>query len=241
VLARLRSAYAWALLSVIMLPLFPALKLMRFLTRESDPKGDRLRVFMARWVSVYGWATPLYRFEIVGSEKLPRGAPYVMIANHESGLDILAMLMLSTPARFIAEDYLFEATFASWLLRSTGQIPVRIGDRESGHQALAIAQASLAEGTPIVIFPEGHLSPDVLAPFRPGAFVLAQRAHVPLVPVLLEGAGRAWRPGTMVVTGSHVIRIRILDSIPVNEVTASQPEELAERTHKRFVAIQARA
>ena len=42
--SRLRSAYAWALLSLIMLPLFPVASVWRWLTSRSDPRGDRLRV-----------------------------------------------------------------------------------------------------------------------------------------------------------------------------------------------------
>lgn len=239
-LAKIRSAYAWVLLSVIMLPLFPVAALFEALSARSDPRQDRLRILIARWVSVYGWLTPLYRFEIRGRERLPRGRPYVMVANHESGLDVLALLMLGTPARFIAESYFFDIPLAGALFRRSRQIPVEIGNRESGHQALQAAEQAIASGSPVAVFPEGHLSPDRLAPFRPGGFVLAVRAGVPLVPVLIEGAGQAWRPGTMVVKGKHVIRISVLEPIPAEEVAAADPEALAERVRKTFLERLAR-
>jgi 1-acyl-sn-glycerol-3-phosphate acyltransferase len=238
--SKIRSAYAWVLLSVIVLPLFPVATLFEAIGSRWDPRQDRLRVLIARWVSVYGWLTPLYRFEIHGREHLPRDSAYVMVANHESGLDTLALLMLGTPARFIAESYLFRIPLNGALFRRSRQIPVEIGDRESGRQALAIAERAIAEGTPIAIFPEGHLSPDTLAPFRPGAFVLAQRAGVPLIPIVIEGAGRAWRPGTLVVKGRHIIRINVLEPIPADETSATDPGELLERVRKTFVERQCR-
>ncbi len=230
----IRSVYAWLLLSLIMLPLFPVAFLVERLTGWRDPRRDHLRRFTASWISLYGWLTPLYRLRVEVRERMPRDGPYVLVANHESGLDVLALLPLRTPARFLAESWLFRIPLAGWLFRACRHIPVRIGDRESGRRALERAEGALAEGSPVAIFPEGRLSPDGLAPFRAGAFVLARRAQVPLVPVLLEGTGRAWRPGTLVVQGRHAIRIAILEPIPVRDVEAEEPEALAQRVRERL-------
>jgi 1-acyl-sn-glycerol-3-phosphate acyltransferase len=235
--AKLRSAYAWVLLSVIMLPLFPVAALFRRATARIDPRRDRLRRLVASWVSVYGRLTPLYRYDVRGVERLSTDRPYVMVANHESGLDALSLLMLRTPVRFIAEDYLFALPLAGWLFRMSGQIPVKIGDRESGAQALERAERALADGTPVAFFPEGHLSLDGMAEFKPGAFVLARRARVPIYPVLLEGAGVAWRPGTLVVKGRHRIGVTVLDPIDVDEIQRVEPNELAVRTRKHLQAL----
>ncbi len=209
----LRSAWAWVWLSMIMLALFPVAAIYRRWPGSREDRGDGLRRLIARWVSVYGDTTPLYRFEIEGRSNLPSEGPYVLVANHESGLDVLCLLMLRTPARFVAEDYLFAIPLAGGLFRDSEQIAVKLGDRESGHRAMAKAAEALAAGTPVAFFPEGRLSPDEMIEFKPGAFVCAQRAGVPLIPVLIEGAGQAWRPGTLVVSGRHVIRIRILAPI----------------------------
>jgi 1-acyl-sn-glycerol-3-phosphate acyltransferase len=224
--SKLRSAYAWVLLSVIMLPLFPVARLVSLLTGRMDPRRDGLRVFTATWVSLYGRLTPLYRFQIAGRQRLPRG-PHVLVANHESGLDVLCLLLLRTPARFLAETWMFRVPLSGRLFRRCRHIPVEPGNRESGRRALAAAAEALAEGTPVAMFPEGGMFPDGLGAFRPGAFVAAQRAGVPLVPVLLEGTGRAWRPGTMTVQGRHEIRISVLEPLSADEVKSAEPEALS--------------
>jgi 1-acyl-sn-glycerol-3-phosphate acyltransferase len=115
--------------------------------------------------------------------------------------------MLRTPARILGHHRYLKIPLAGWLFRAAGMIPVKPGDRDSGRAALAAIQDSLQAGTPVVVFPEGDLFPDAMSEFRNGAFVAAKRARVPIVPVLLEGMGQAWRPGTLVVKGRHELRI----------------------------------
>ncbi len=233
--SKLRSAYAWVLLLVIILPLFPVAWLVWLLTGRLDPRRDGLRVLTARWASLYGRTSPLYRFRIEGRERLPDG-PHVLVANHESGLDILCLLLLRTRARFLAETWMFRIPLSGALFRRCRHIPLEPGDRESGRRALAGAAEALAEGTPVAIFPEGKMTPGGPAEFRPGAFVVAQRAGVPLVPVLLEGTGQAWRPGTMVVHGRHEIRITVLEPFSADDVKSAEPEALSARVRAALLA-----
>jgi 1-acyl-sn-glycerol-3-phosphate acyltransferase len=230
----IRSAYAWVLLSVLILPLFPVARVVAPLMDRRDRRRDRCRVFVSSWASSYGRLSPLYRFRIEGRDRLPEGEPYVIIANHESGLDTMAMLMLRTPARFLAESWLFRVPLAGSLFRACRHIPVRVGDRESGRAALEKAAEALDEGTPVAVFPEGQLAPDGMEAFRPGAFVAAHRAAVPIIPVLLEGTGSAWRPGTMVVHGRHEIRIAVLAPIPAEVCASTDPGVLAELARKQI-------
>ena len=82
--------------------------------------------------------------------------------------------------------------------------------------------------------PEGELLPGAMGPFRPGAFVAAQRARVPVVPVLIEGSGDAWSPGAFVVHGTHVIRITVLDPIGADQVAEVPVERLVELARTRI-------
>ncbi len=236
-LSKLRSAYAWVLFAAIMAPLFPASWLYERLTRRRDPRGDRLRVFIARWSSLYAHATPLYRFSIEGLENLPESGPFVLVANHESTLDQLCLQLLGTAARFMAEHWIFDVPLSGPMCRRAGHIPVKVGDRASGHDAMVAAEDALREGTPVAIFPEGGLSPEELKPFKPGAFVLAQRAKAPVVPVRIVGAGRAWRRGTLVVEGRHHIRIVVLPACPPAQLAEADPATLADETRTRILAV----
>ena len=224
--SRIRSAYAWLLLACIVLPLFPVAYLLGKVPERLDPRRDRLRRLVAAWVSIYPWTSPLYRFQLEGLDHLPAQGSYVLVANHESGLDVLTLLMLRTPARFLADEWMFNAPWAGWFMRLCRHIPVRAGDSESGHQALDEGIKALAGGSPIAIFPEGTYSTDVLGEFKPGAFVAAKQTAAPIVPVLLEGTGAAWAPGTVVVHGRHFIRIAVQEPITTDVVQSSSVDSL---------------
>jgi 1-acyl-sn-glycerol-3-phosphate acyltransferase len=232
----LRSTYAWILLSVIVLPLFPVAFVHAILMRRRDADRSRLRVLVARWVSLYARSTPLYRFEVEHRDRIPATGPYVLVANHESGLDVLTLLYLRTTARFLADAWLFKVPLAGPLMQRCRHIRVDTSDRESGREALEEVGRSLAEGTPVAIFPEGRLMPDGMGAFMAGAFVAAQRAGVPIVPVLLEGAGNAWRPGTLVVRGAHEIRIAVLPPVPAEDVKKLSTEALSARVRSDLLA-----
>ncbi len=235
----IRSAYAWLLLSLIVLPLFPVSWLLEKLWH--DPDGARMRLLVARWASLYTRLTPLYRYRVEGRDRIPAVGPYVLVANHESGLDVLSIFALRLDARFLADAWLFRLPLAGSLMRRCRHIPVDPERRESGRRALAEVDRVLADGAPVVIFPEGRLTPDGLGELRPGAFVAARRAGVPIVPVLLEGSGDAWRPGTLIVRGQHAIRIAVLPPIEAAEVKARDVEALSERVRAALVAARTRA
>ncbi len=223
-----------------MLPLFPVALVVRLVSQPFDRRGDWYRTFVATWVSMYGRLTPLYGFRIEGRERIPARGGYVLVANHESGLDTLAVMMLRTPARILGNLRHLRIPIAGLLFRSLAVIPVKPGDRQSGRAAIEEIEASLRAGTPVVVFPEGDLFPDTMGDFRSGAFVAAKRAGVPLIPLLLEGMGRAWRPGTMVVHGRHELRIAVLDPIDRRTVEASTVSQLADLARDRIVAARAR-
>jgi 1-acyl-sn-glycerol-3-phosphate acyltransferase len=233
----LRSTFAWALLLTILLPLIPVLFIAPHLTRRFDPRRDGLRKLTAAWISTYAILTPLYRFRVEGRAKLPDAGPFVLVANHESGLDPLSLLLLRTPARFLVGESLFRVPLARWYFTLCQHIPVKVGDPESGRTALLRAAEALAGGSPVAIFPEGEIRPEEgMGLFRPGAFVTAQRAGVPIVPVLLEGASGAWRSGSFVVSGRHEIRVAVLDPISAADCRAASVEELTKLVRERLLA-----
>lgn len=131
-----------------------------------------------------------------GTEHLPRGGGFIVVANHMTNLDpVLVGHYLydnGVEPRFLAKSELFSVPVVGAALRATGQIPV---DRGTDHarDALAAAQEALLAGECVAIFPEGTLTRDPsMWPMtaRTGAARLALRTGVPVVPVTQWGAHR---------------------------------------------------
>lgn len=128
-----------------------------------------------------------------GPTGVGRGRGRVVVANHRSIIDIA--ILLST----FGGAVLSRADLATWPImgpaaRAAGTIFVDRSDKTSGQGAIAQMVARLDENDTICLFPEGTTySDDEVRPFKPGAFVAAARARVPVVPVGLaypdEGAG----------------------------------------------------
>jgi len=93
----------------------------------------------------------------------------------------------------------------------------------------------LADGSSVMIFPEGTRSEDgCLKAFKHGAFTLAQRAKVPLLPIVVEGTSPALPKHGFVLRGRHAIRIRVLPEIPVEHVVGTPLESLIAETREVF-------
>ena len=124
-------------------------------------------------------------------------APFVVVGNHSSHLDA-PLIIGSMPRRLAkfmatgaAADYFFDRW---WKAAPTAlffnAFPV---DRKGTRARKGMAGQLLADGVPLLLFPEGTRSrTGAMAPFKPGAAALCISRHVPAVPVALVGAYAAW-------------------------------------------------
>jgi 1-acyl-sn-glycerol-3-phosphate acyltransferase len=134
-----------------------------------------------------------------GGELVPRQGPAIIVANHNSHLDTLVLMSLFPLARLhmvrpvAAADYFLRNRLLAWLsLRVIGILPLERGSC-GVHDPLALAQQALERGEIVLVFPEGSRGdPECPARLKPGIAHLARRLpEVPLIPVHLEGLGKA--------------------------------------------------
>jgi 1-acyl-sn-glycerol-3-phosphate acyltransferase len=160
---------------------------------------DRNRVVAGRFLRLIGNGIsrcfPPWRLEVEG--RWPEGRrSYVVVANHQSILDILMLTRLPREMKWVGKEELFRIPWAGWMMRMAGDIPIRRGDPESGGEALAKAKAYLARGMSVMIFPEGTRSAKgTLLPFKSGAFRLAIDAQVPVLPIAVHGTAQGMPKG----------------------------------------------
>jgi 1-acyl-sn-glycerol-3-phosphate acyltransferase len=197
-------------LIVIALPVQAALLL---LTAPFDPN----RAVPGRFLRIVGVLIsktfPPWRLGVEGA--WPEGGPFVVVANHQSILDILLLSRLPREMKWIAKEELFRIPWVGWMLRMSGDIAIRRGDPESGGEALARAREYLARGMSVMIFPEGTRSKKgTLLPFKSGAFRLALDAGAPVLPVAVHGTARGMPKGGPWVNPCRA-RARILAPVPV--------------------------
>ena len=171
------------------------------------PRGDwtlRGARIWARLVLLGGFI----RLRVQGAERVPRDRPVVFMSNHESWLDIPALLAaIPVQVRFLAKKSLFSWPVFGWAIASMGFIPVDRENRRTAIKSFEEAAARIRTGRSVLIFPEETRTVDGnLLPFQRGGFLIALKAGIAIVPVGLQGPRLCMpkhsylvRPGTITV------------------------------------------
>jgi 1-acyl-sn-glycerol-3-phosphate acyltransferase len=233
---RLYSTAFWTFLATSSIALFPVAVAIWAVTLPFDRRRVLLHQFTCFWASLYTWANPLWPVSIQGRERIRRGETYVMVANHLSLLDILVLFRLFRHFKWVSKIENFRLPFIGWNMRLNRYIELRRGDRESVREMMAACERTLAEGSSVMMFPEGTRSRDgALQPFKTGAFELALRNQRPLLPIVIEGTSHALPKRGFVLRGRHPIRISVLEPIPPERFGDLDAKALAEHTRQIYV------
>jgi 1-acyl-sn-glycerol-3-phosphate acyltransferase len=89
----------------------------------------------------------------------------------------------------------------------------------------------------VFLFPEGTRSPDgILKPFKPGAFLLAKKMKMPILPIAVSGTIKVLPKYSMNLRSGYRITVRVLDPIPFSEFSDLSVEDLAEKVRKLISA-----
>ena len=138
------------------------------------------------------------RITVAGSENFPAAGTFIAACNHMSYLDSLVLTaILPRPCSFVAKAELKRNPALRLALERLGTIFVDRFDVERGLEAVEQIAADAERGTNPLFFAEGTLQrmPGLL-PFQMGAFVLAVRRQLPVVPITIRGTRNILRGGS---------------------------------------------
>ena len=129
----------------------------------------------------------LMDLQIVGQENLPKNGPLLVVANHFSFIDPVAMVRLAPwPIEFIGGFRMPNApAWTALIPKIWGYYPIYRGT--ASRDGLRAAEAVLAQGGVLGIFPEAGNWATVLRPARPGAAFLVSRTGAPILPMGFHG------------------------------------------------------
>ncbi|MDX5629860.1 MULTISPECIES: lysophospholipid acyltransferase family protein [unclassified Brenneria] len=202
---------------------------------------------MLRWLFTLCIAYPVVWIwlgvSISNRKKLPVGGPAIIVANHNSHLDVLTLFTLFPLSTLVnvqpvaAADYFLKNKLIAWFaLKVIGIIPVYRG----AHQANPLQSCvdALAENKIIILFPEGTRGePGKLSDIKSGIWHLSQQCpEVPIIPVYMHGLDRSMGKGQKIPV-PFFIDIYIDDPLFFNADKASFKDKLL----NRFLALQQHA
>lgn len=223
------SILFWMFFAVTCILFFPVAVLIRAITGLFDRRLVLLHRFTSFWASLYTWLNPFWRVTLVKKTRIDPRKPYMMISNHQSMVDIFALFRTFFHFKWVSKSENFKFPFIGWNMRLNRYIEIDRGTTRGSVSMMRKAEATLKEGSSVFIFPEGTRSRSgELGSFKRGAFELAKKLEIPILPVVLDGSSKALPVGSFILKGLHRIRIHVLDPIPIEKVKALSVDELIE-------------
>ncbi|MFZ4520455.1 MAG: 1-acyl-sn-glycerol-3-phosphate acyltransferase [Bacteroidales bacterium] len=175
--------------------------------RKKSQKILNALISKVAWLQLYIITSVTKR--VIFDEKPDYSRPAVYVANHQSVLDILSMVMLSPKIILLTNQWVWNSPLFGYVVRLAGYYPIF----EGADPGIETLRQKVSEGYSIAIFPEGTRSRDgKIGRFHKGAFYLAQKLELDLIPVLFHDTRKCIAKGSFVVRTS-TFTIKVLQRI----------------------------
>lgn len=227
-------AYSYFLLGCIILNLF--FPVLLYLV----PLNKRRKKYVLNFMIMCFTRSMIYimanvKKVIINKEKEDFKKPAVIIANHSSFLDILLTLMLYPKLLIVTNDWVWNSPFFGRVVQMAGFI--RAGGEAPPEERLKELEEAVKDGYSIIIFPEGTRSVDgKIGRFHKGAFLMAEKLNIDILPILIHGAGEAISKGDLQLKNT-TISMKILPRIkPEDTRFGSSYSERTKQISKYFKA-----
>ncbi len=174
---------------------------------------------------------------IKGREKIKKGQSYIIISNHQSHYDGLALVTkLGVQFRWIIKKELRKVPLFGYDLWVSKNIFIDRSDTKKSVESINEGMKRLPDGTSVMVFAEGTRSPDgKIHPFKKGGFIMAIDGGIPILPVTVSG-GRKILPKGSLVFSPGPMEVVVADSIDTQDCTRKDLEELMQRTRNMIIA-----
>ena len=170
------------------------------------PVSHRHRKMIMHHCMVFWCKLPVYAMlhikkSIVNLSGEDFSRPAIILSNHQSHIDLLLLLMLHPKMIVLTNKWVWNNPIYALVIRYLDYYPVMGGYEELPERL----RAKVDEGYSILIFPEGSRSPDSsIRRFHKGAFLIAERLGLDLLPVFIHGAGDCMNKGENHLRGGSI-------------------------------------
>ncbi len=208
-----------------------ALLVPRFLDPERR-LPHRIGTFF--WGSLVWRLNPLWRIEVIGAERLAQGGPHLICSNHQSLLDVLALMALGGDFKWVSGLRFFKIPMLAQYMKITGYVAADLKNPFSAGAVLQACSHWLGQGVSVGMFPEGTRSATgALGQFKPGAFRVAVEKNLPVLPVAICGTRDILPKGGWSYLGTSpfkTVRVAVLPPVDLADLDDATPAALSRAT-----------
>lgn len=174
------------------------------------------------------------KLTIEGYENIPEDGAVLYTPNHQSIMDVAVMILMREPCGFIIKREADKIPIVKTWMKVLGCIFVERDNPRNAAAAIGLACEKIKEGKSMVLFPEGTRSKNgLVGEFKGGAFKIAEKTHVTIVPVAIDGTGKVWEEHHRI--RSAEIRVKILPAIETKEMSRQEIKALAPVVRQQIV------
>lgn len=173
----------------------------------------RLKATFRKCIQAFSWLIMKVnfhvKFDIKNKERLNLNEPGIIISNHQSFIDVLAITALSSKVIIMTNEWVYKSPFFGRQIRYAGYLPAFDGIEQNQDKIKEYIQ----DGISVVIFPEGRRSyhGEILR-FHKGAFYLSEQLKVNITPILLHGFNHCLKKGDFLLHKGK-LTISILETL----------------------------
>lgn len=205
--------------------------ILKVLPVKSEVKIMWFRIIISNFMKSVLYSNPFVKKQIVNKNNETFEKPSVIISNHTSFLDTLAIGMVTPKIIYLVNDWVYNSPIFGRVVKLAGYYPVSQGVEGSVEHL----RKKVEQGYSLMVFPEGSRSEDgVIQRFHKGAFYLAEHFNLDILPVYIHGNSEALPKGDYIIYDEN-ISVVIGERIEANDaVFGANYSERTKKINKYF-------
>ena len=187
-LIKLLSIIMWIFGAVLTFILYLVMLFFTILLYPFDKQRKVPHAQCYWWSDILLHLNPYWNIKVSGLENIDKKKTYVMVANHQSLADIIVLYQMKSQFKWVAKESLFKIPVLGWNMSLAKHIKLERGNFSSIKKVYHEAAKWLRQGMSVLFFPEGTRSETgEIGEFQNGAFKLAIKEKIPVLPILITG------------------------------------------------------
>lgn len=225
-LAKIKSVFIWTAIGLITLLWLPLISMV-WLFERTEAKYWTGYVFRKLGHS-YTFINPLWKINIHNSnESINPREPYIVVCNHQSHADVPLISRLPWDMKWVSKSEIFDIPIVGWMMKMARDIPVFRQSKRKKIETLKRAQTAVKNNCSVMFFPEGTRSRDGrVLKFTDGAFIIAIKNQVPILPMVIDGSSDALPKSSWVFNKISHVHLEVLEPIQTKGLTMDDLADL---------------
>jgi 1-acyl-sn-glycerol-3-phosphate acyltransferase len=232
-----QSALIWFVGISLTVALFIVMAIVSTLLYPFDRKRKFTHAQCYWWTDAVTALNPYWDVKVEGLENIDHKKTYVAVSNHQSLADIVLMYKTKMQFKWVAKESLFKIPILGWNMLLAKHIKLRRGDFSSIKKVYREASEWLNRGISVVFFPEGTRgSENGMGEFQNGAFKLAIKEKVPVLPILIQGTRDAIPKGDWRFKTKISCLIKVLPPVDTSKFSPGDFDRLRDLVRSQLLS-----